>query len=291
MRVEFKIRKMKKILLLVILSLISISSFSQKTNKKGSYYITWGYNRSTYANSDIRFVGPGYDFTLLDAKALDFPTPLSEFKTYVDPGLLSIPQFNFHGGYFIKDNLSISIGWDHMKYVVTDGQTVKVNGFVNAQTSSPAIAVDPAYVGKFNQTPLVLDPEKFVHLEHTDGYNYASIEIEHYNSLYQSPKSRFAIDWMRGAGVGALVPRSDVHVFGVGQNNFWNLAGAGASLKTGLKFNFSKLLFFETTFKTGATQLWDIHTTGRSVDHAEQSIYFAEFYGALGFTIQGKSKQ
>jgi len=289
--IEFKIRKMKKILLLVLLSLISVTSFSQKTNKKGSYYITWGYNRSTYANSDIRFVGPGYDFTLLDAKALDFPTPLSEFKTYVDPGLLSIPQFNFHGGYFIKDNLSISIGWDHMKYVVTDGQTVKVNGFVNAQTSSPAITVDPAYVGKFNQTPLVLDPEKFVHLEHTDGYNYASIEIEHYNPLYQSPKSRFAIDWMQGAGVGALVPRSDVHVFGVGQNNFWNLAGAGASLKTGLKFNFSKLLFFETTFKTGATQLWDIHTTGRSVDHAEQSIYFAEFYGALGFTIQGKSKQ
>lgn len=282
---------MKKILLLVLLSLISVTSFSQKTNKKGSYYITWGYNRSTYANSDIRFVGPGYDFTLLDAKALDFPTPLSEFKTYVDPGLLSIPQFNFHGGYFIKDNLSISIGWDHMKYVVTDGQTVKVNGFVNAQTSSPAITVDPAYVGKFNQTPLVLDPEKFVHLEHTDGYNYASIEIEYYNPLYQSPNSRFAIDWMQGAGVGALVPRSDVHVFGVGQNNFWNLAGAGASLKTGLKFNFSKLLFFETTFKTGATQLWDIHTTGRSVDHAEQSIYFAEFYGALGFTIQGKSKQ
>lgn len=283
---------MKKILLLVLLSLISITSFSQKTNKKGSYYITWGYNRSTYANSDIRFVGPGYDFTLLDAKALDFPTPLSEFKTYVDPGLLSIPQFNFHGGYFIKDNLSISIGWDHMKYVVTDGQTVKVNGYINAQTSSPAITVDKAYADKtFIQTPLVLDPEKFVHLEHTDGYNYASIEIEHYNPLYQSPKSRFAIDWMQGAGVGALVPRSDVHVFGVGQNNFWNLAGAGASLKTGLKFNFSKLLFFETTFKTGATQLWDIHTIGRSVDHAEQSIYFAEFYGALGFTIQGKSKQ
>jgi hypothetical protein len=281
---------MKKILFLVLISLISLSSFSQQTNKKGSYYITWGYNRSTYANSDIRFVGPGYDFTLLKAQALDAPTPLSEFKTYVDPGLLSIPQFNFHAGYFIKDNLSISIGWDHMKYVVSDGQTVKVNGFINAQSSSPSIAVDPAYIGTFNQTPLVLDPVKFVHLEHTDGYNYASIELEHYNPVYQSTKGRFAIDWMQGVGIGALVPRSDVHVFGVGQNNFWNLAGGGASLKTGLKFNLSKLLFFETTIKTGATKLWDIHTTGRSVDHAEQAIYFAEFYGALGFTLKGSSK-
>ena len=281
---------MKKVLFICLLCLTSHFSFSQQTNKKGSYYLTWGYNRSAYANSDIRFVGPGYDFTLLDAKASDAPTSLSEFKTYVDPGLLSIPQFNFHAGYFIKDNLSISIGWDHMKYVVNDGQTVKVNGYINAQTSSPAITVDPAYVGTFNQSPLVLDPVKFVHLEHTDGYNYASIELEHYNSLFQSPKGRFAIDWMKGVGIGALVPRSDVHVFGVGQNNFWNLAGGGASLKTGLKFNLSKLLFLETTVKTGATKLIDIHTTGRSVDHAEQSIFFAEFYGSLGFTLKGSSK-
>jgi hypothetical protein len=281
---------MKKALFIALFSLFSLSSFSQQTNKKGSYYITWGYNRSSYANSDIRFVGPGYDFTLLNAKALDFPTPIRDFKTYINPELLSIPQFNFHAGYFIKDNLSISIGWDHMKYVVTDDQIVRVTGFINPQTSTPAITVNPAYVGTFNQTPLELDPDEFVHLEHTDGYNYASIEIEHYKSLFQSKKSRFAIDWIRGVGIGALVPRSDVHVFGVGKNNFWNLAGGGASLKTGLKFNFSKLLFFETTIKTGATKLWDIRTTGRSVDHAEQAIYFMEFYGALGFTIKGSSK-
>ncbi|WP_395618125.1 hypothetical protein [Aquirufa sp.] len=281
---------MKKALFIALFSLFSLTSFSQQTNKKGSYYITWGYNRSSYANSDIRFVGPGYDFTLLNAKALDFPTPIRDFKTYVNPELLSIPQFNFHAGYFIKDNLSISIGWDHMKYVVTDDQIVRVTGFINPQTSTPAITVNPAYVGTFNQTPLELDPDEFVHLEHTDGYNYASIEIEHYKSLFQSKKSRFAIDWIRGVGIGALVPRSDVHVFGVGKNNYWNLAGGGASLKTGLKFNFSKLLFFETTIKTGATKLWDIRTTGRSVDHAEQAIYFMEFYGALGFTIKGSSK-
>ena len=147
---------MKKIIFLLLISLISLSSFSQQTNKKGSYYITWGYNRSTYANSDIRFVGPGYDFTLLKAQALDAPTPLSEFKTYVDPGLLSIPQFNFHAGYFIKDNLSISIGWDHMKYVVTDGQTVKVNGFINDTGGQVAVKIcrsgDPEIVKTFIET-------------------------------------------------------------------------------------------------------------------------------------------
>lgn len=282
---NFISRGMTKYFIFLFICGLNYLAFSQKTNQKGSYYVTWGYNRSAYADSDIRFVGPGYDFTLLNAKALDFPTPLSEIKTYLDPGLLSIPQFNFHAGYFLKDNLSISLGWDHMKYVVKDLQTVRVSGFIDPQTSTPGITVDPAYVGTFNQTPLVLDPQKFVHLEHTDGYNYASIELEYYKSLYRSLHSRFAIDWMNGVGIGALVPRSDVHVFGVGQNNFWNLAGGGASLKTGLKLNLSKHLFFEATAKTGATRLWDIHTTGRSVDRAEQSIYFAEIYGALGFTI------
>jgi hypothetical protein len=45
------------------------------------------------------------------------------------------------------------------------------------------------------------------------------------------------------------------------------------------------MLFLETTVKGGYTNLWDIRTTGRSVDHAEQSIWFGEFYGALGFNI------
>ena len=90
---------------------------------------------------------------------------------------------------------------------------------------------------------------------------------------------------MNGVGLGAVVPRSDVRLFTLGRNNFWNLAGAGASIKTGLRLNLTKLLFFETTLKGGYTTLWDIRTTGQTGDSADQSIWFGEVYGALGFSF------
>lgn len=275
------------LLLFLVFSLTGFGQTNSKIHKKGSFYVHWGYNRSNYANSDIKFVGPGYDFTLSQVKATDAPTAFDGFTTYFNPSLFSIPQFNFHGGYFLKDNLSISIGWDHMKYVMVPDQDSHISGYISAQVSSPAFVVNPAYVKQFSpNTPFKINSEDFLQFEHTDGFNYASVELEHYQQLWRSKKGSFQLDWINGAGVGVMVPRSDVRLFTIGKNNLWNVAGAGASVKTGLRINLTKLLFLETTIKGGYTNLWDIRTTGRSVDHAEQAVWFGEFYGALGFNIR-----
>ncbi len=97
-------------------------------SNKGKFFFFWGYNFSSYAKSDIHFTGPNYDFILHDVKAADRPTKFG--STYFDPSRLTIPQFNLHFGYYIKDNYSISLGWDHMKYVVDIPQQVKISGFI-----------------------------------------------------------------------------------------------------------------------------------------------------------------
>jgi len=273
----------------ILFFVISVASFGQQLKRKGTYFVYWGYNRSAYPGSDIRFKGPGYDFTLANVAASDAPTPFDGFETYFNPSLFSIPQFNFHGGYFLKDNLSISLGWDHMKYVVNDYQSTHISGTISGQVSSPAIPVNPAYVGNFSNAAIVINPQDFVDYEHTDGFNYAAIELDHYKPLWRAKAGKMQLDWVNGFGVGVVVPRSDVRLFTVGKNNFWNLAGAGASVRTGLRLNLTRLLFFQTDLKGGYTNLWDVHTTGRSVDNASQSIWFGEFTGALGFTI-GKAK-
>ena len=281
------IQRMRKYFILFFL--ISLASFGQNLKRKGTYFVYWGYNRSAYPTSDIRFKGPGYDFTLANVAASDAPTPFDGFETYFNPSLFSIPQFNFHGGYFLKDNLSISLGWDHMKYVVNDYQPTQITGSISGQVSSPSIPVNPAYVGNFSNASIVINPTDFVDYEHTDGFNYAALEIDHYKPLWRAKAGKIQLDWVNGIGIGVVVPRSDVRLFRVGQNNFWNLAGAGASLRTGLRLNLTRLLFFQTDLKGGYTNLWDVHTTGRSVDNASQAIWFGEFTGALGFTI-GKAK-
>ncbi|MFM6949194.1 MAG: hypothetical protein ACKOWQ_09285 [Aquirufa sp.] len=275
------------LLLFLVFPFFGNSQTKTKIHKKGSFYVHWGYNRSNYANSDIKFVGPGYDFTLSKVQSTDMPTTFDGFTTYLNPSLFSIPQFNFHGGYFLKDNLSISIGWDHMKYVMEPDQDSHISGFISTQVSNPAFAVNPAYAKQYSSnTPFRINSEDFLQFEHTDGFNYASIELEHYQNLWKSQKGQFQLDWINGGGIGLMVPRSDVRLFTIGKNNLWNIAGAGASIKTGLRLNLTKLLFFETTVKGGYTNLWDIRTTGRSVDHAEQAVWFGEFYGALGFSIR-----
>lgn len=277
---------MRKYLLSGLLLISELMVAQNVPNHKGSFFAFWGYNRSAYTNSDIKFVGPGYEFTLDNVVAKDAPTPLHEINKYINPALFSIPQFNLHVGYFLKDNLSISIGWDHMKYVMVNNQTVPITGFISPRVSMPTQEVNPMYVGTFDHQKFQVASSDFLTFEHTDGFNYASVEIEHYRSIWS--KNRLSLDWVNGAGIGLVVPRSDVRLFTLGKNHFWNMAGAGASIKSGLRFNMSKRFFFDAMLKTGYTQLWDIRTTGRSVDHAEQSILFGEFSGTLGFYFGSK---
>lgn len=172
-----------------------------------------------------------------------------------------------------------------MKYVADDFQNSHITGNISSKVSSPSIKVNPAYVGNFSNAPIIINPNDFVDYEHTDGFNFAAVELDHYATLWRAEKTNMQLDWINGVGIGVVVPRSDVRLFTVGQINFWNLAGAGASIKSGLRLNLIKLLFLETTLKGGYTDLWDVHTTGRSVDKASQSIWFGEWFWVLGFNF------
>lgn len=249
-------------------------------SRKGEWFVHWGWNFSWYDTSNINFKGPGYDFTLKDVKAKDRPSKLS--TDYINPAELTTPQFNFRFGFFIKDNYSISLGWDHMKYVMDIPQTVKVSGYINPTISNPAISTG-AYAGTYNNTPLTIKEDMLTY-EHTDGFNYISTEIERYDDIWIAKSQKNMLTLETGLGIGAMIPRTDVRFFGVGENNFWNFAGYGISAKAGLKFNFTKKFYIQNTTKVGFTDLWAIHTTGRNhLDKASQTIRYLENFTALGF--------
>lgn len=248
-------------------------------SRKGEWFVHWGWNFSWYDTSDINFKGPGYNFTLKDVKAKDRPSKLS--TDYINPMELTTPQFNFRFGFFIKDNYSISLGWDHMKYVMDIPQTVKVDGYINPTISNPAIPTG-AYAGVYNNTPLTVNADMLT-FEHTDGLNYVSTELERYDDIWVGKSQKNMLTLETGVGVGVMIPRSDVRLFGVGQNNNWNFAGYGISLKAGLKFNFTKKFYIQNTSKVGYIDQWAIHTTGRnSIDKASQTIRYLENFIALG---------
>ena len=244
-------------------------------SKKGQMFVFWGWNRAGFTKSDIRFKGAGYDFTLENVVAHDRPSPLS--LDYVNPGSLSIPQFNFRLGYFIKDNLALVIAQDHMKYVMDQDQLADFKGYIS----------DPVYAGMVQNGQIDLADEQFLTFEHTDGLNYINIGLEKYQSL--SSKKNVDIVWSYGGGFGMMMPKSNVKLFGNERSDRFHIAGFGADARTNINFIFWKNWMARVEGKVGYINMPDIKTTlNNKPDKAMQDFMFAQVNFGIGYTFNTK---
>lgn len=288
-----KQNKMKKFFQIIALAFLGINlGFAQETlstqqiadttylgvkplSKKGQMFVFWGWNRAGFTNSDIRFKGAGYDFTLENVVAHDRPSPLS--LDYVNPGSLSIPQFNFRLGYFIKDNLALVIAQDHMKYVMDQDQVADFKGHIS----------DPVYAGMVQNGHVNLADKQFLTFEHTDGLNYINIGLEKYQSL--SSKKNVDIVWSYGGGVGMMMPKSNVKLFGNERSDRFHVAGFGADARTNINFIFWKHWMARVEGKVGYINMPDIKTTlNNKPDNAMQDFMFAQVNFGIGYTFNTK---
>lgn len=259
----------------VFLALLSLSGgliaqekTSEKLTNKGRMYILWGWNRGTFSNSDIHFKGANYDFTLSSVTANDRPTKFG-FNPYFTLDRITIPQTNFRIGYFFKENYTISIGVDHMKYVMNANQTVKING-----TIATGISFDNIY----NNENIVLTPE-FLEFEHTDGLNYVNVEVKRFDDishLFGLNAENFQVNMTEGVGAGILYPKTNTKLLGKERYDEFHVSGWGISAGVGLNFTIYKNFFIQSDFKVGYINMPNIRTTNSSVDSASQSFTFLE---------------
>ena len=243
--------------------------------KKGKMFVFWGWNRAGFTNSDIRFKGAGYDFTLENVVAHDRPSALS--LDYINPGKVSIPQFNFRLGYFIKDNLALVIGQDHMKYVMDQDQTVGFKGNIS----------DPVYAAMVQNGQVNLEDEQFLTFEHTDGLNYVNLGLEKYQTLLS--KEKVDVTWAYGGGAGVMFPKSNVKLFGNERSDRFHVAGFGLDLRTNINAIFWKHWMARVEGKVGYINMPDIKTTlNNTPDKAMQDFMFAQVNFGIGYTFNTK---
>lgn len=270
---------MKHPFLMVVLTFCVFSqyTFSQETvenpekytaHNKGKFYVYWGGNRETFSKSDIRFKGADYDFTLYDVVAHD--KPKGWHVDYVNPARMTIPQTNLRIGYFINDHYNISIGFDHMKYVMNNDRRVQYSG---AYPNAGSYGENP--VG--NELTLT---EDFLLFEHTDGLNYVNTEIarvDDISGLLGLPNTdMFQINTVGGLGVGLLYPKTNTTLLGKDRHDDFHISGYGLSAKVGLNFTFLKHFFIQTELKGGYINMNDIKTTQSSADSASQEFWFLQ---------------
>ena len=245
--------------------------------KKGTMFVFWGWNRAAFSKSDIHFKGNGYDFVLHNVVAHDRPSDLS--WDYINPKEVSIPQFNFRYGYFIKDNLAIVIAQDHMKYVMDQNQTVDFTGNIS----------DPVYANMVQNGKINLADEKFLTFEHTDGLNYVNAGVEKYKNI--SSKEKVEILWAYGGGLGVMFPKSNVKLFGNERSDRFHVAGFGADVRTNINFIFWKRLMARVEAKFGYINMPDVKTTlNNKPDKASHDFVFGQINFGVGYVFNIKNK-
>ena len=266
---------------LLVLLATALSSHAQwfpEMQRAGNYFGGWGWNRSVYTESDIHFSGCDYDFTLFNVQAKDRQTQF-EAKTYFGLKTLTIPQTNMKFGYFINDHIAITLGVDHMKYVMVQNQNVAFEGTID----------DDTYMNMVENNAVKLTPQ-FLTFEHTDGLNYLLSEIEFYQGIYGG--SFMDISAYGAFGVGALMPKSNVKLMGYPRNDAYHFAGFGTNVKCGAEVLLGNHFYVRGEAKCGYINMPGIVTRSESIsDRASQQFGFAAIDFMIGFNITPRKKQ
>ncbi len=264
------------------LGMSTLTFFAQETPKelytahnKGKFFFFWGGNRGWYSNSDITFTGNGYDFTIKDVEAVD--RPKGWHIDYINPLRMTIPQTNFHIGYYISDHYTVSVGVDHMKYVMKNGQTVKMNGYINGSGTS--------HDGVYNNADKLLS-EDFLTFEHTDGLNYVVVEgarIDDISRLFGIRNTDILqVSLTEGLGFGALYPKSNTKLLNKERYDEFHIAGVGVNAKAGLHLTFLKYFRVVGELKGGYINMYDVRTTYDIADKAKHDFFFFETVLGIG---------
>jgi hypothetical protein len=285
---------MYKALLVCILIAIGSRGYSQekqiettpleinfKTQNKGKFYFYWGWNKAQYSYSDIQFKGDDYNFTLYDVAAKDRQTPW-DAGVYLNPGSMTIPQTVVRIGYYFHDNWNLSVGVDHMKYVMVGTQAVTINGYIDLQ--------DPLtqFNGVYNNAPLMID-EDFLQFEHTDGLNYVNLEISRVDNLgdyFEWDSKKIQLNVLEAFGGGILYPKTNTTLLTKERYDAYHVSGFGISFKGGINLTFFNNFFVQGEIKTGYINMSDIRTTTSSADSASQEFFFFQRNISFGYIFQ-----
>ncbi len=254
---------MKKLVILLFcftsISLHAQTSETQPAKKRGELYFTWGYNRDWYSNSTIHFVNnnpdpsKSYDFTIYDATAHDKPD-MEDFW-YIDR--LTIPQYDLTIGYQFNDkhNLGVEIAWDHLKYVVTDWQNIRLSGQIHGTRIDRVAPLNP----------------DTLHLQHTNGNNYLLFNLTKKQDIFNH--KHFQVSAVGKVGVGPLISYTISTILKDQDLGYFHYHGWVAATSLGVRVSFLKHFFIQSDFQGAFANYTDTKMGSKHDGEATHSFY------------------
>ena len=216
----------------IILSLFCISLFvfsnaqsGQVKTRSGTFYIAAGTHDAWFTKSDIHLKTNLLDIVLKKAKGTD-----DQFL-HATGGPI---QYDYQlGYYFKKKNFGIEYNFDHVKYFAKQDQNVRTVGTVNGQKIDEVLPIT-TYVQNY---------------EHTNGANYVLLNFVKWKELTKAKNSNHILDLLLKGGAGVVLPRTNSTIMNNHRDDTYNIAGYLFALEAGLRYNFARHFFAESTFK------------------------------------------
>jgi len=262
---------MKKTIVLILLTVNFLYSFSQSKNKViNGLYLQWGYNTEWYTKSTIHFRdvvnGVNHDFTIYKARAHDRNDLDAITKKPVE---ISIPQYNYRVGFYLNTShtKAIEINFDHTKYILNNYQKLHAKGNIG--------------VNYFDKDTVFTPSE--LSFEHTNGANFYHINyVQQYVLKSNRTRPVFTALWKGGAGI--LIPKTDVTLSGKRVDNKFHIAGYCIGAEGGGRWYFGRKWFLEGTAKTGFANYTNAFAAGGGrVNH---NFGYFELIGTIGYDIK-----
>jgi len=250
---NFNLSIMKISLVLIIILAVQVLNSQSINERKGQFFVSGGVNRSFYSTSDISFTGERFNFTLHNVKADD--------RRYIDTKGFTSSQANLKIGYFFKDNYNIVFGFDNMKYVLRNGQDVKIKGSIS---TGKYLFDDVLYnfdnIYGYNMIHLS-DP--FLLYEH-DGLRYIYTGVnrfDNFNKLLGINTDKFEVNLEEGIDFGFVMPKTNTTILGDEKYENSGIVGFGISANAGVNLTFFKHFFIKAAIKYGYINMKDSRVT------------------------------
>jgi hypothetical protein len=227
------------------------SLFIKHKEPKGTIYGSMGFHRVFFTNSDISFHDSktlNYDFTLYKVKAKD------DNDFHLGKGF-DAPQYSVRIGYLFnnKKGMGVEFSFDHVKYIATQGQKVRIKGQINGKAMDKDTTITP----------------DFLEYEHTDGANYYMLNFVKRKALLHSENQQHWLYLMLKPGAGIVLPRTDSRIFGYGRDDKYHVSGYVIGFDGSLRYDFFKNFYLETGARTAYAHYGDvlIYGEGRAKQH------------------------
>ena len=256
---------------IIILCILSINAHAQKTERKGEFYFSWGYNKAYYTNTNVRVNQPtlGNNFTFKNTQLVDNPGWDHALLTMQ----LSIPQYNYRIGYFIdkEKDLAFEINFDHTKALFRNDQAVRMVGTFNNRP------VDSSFV--FSKTGTGTS-KNYYYLN--NGANFLLFNIVKRKRFTNLSSKLFDFDGLAKFGIGPLIPHVENTLFGEKNNGTFQFGGWNTGVEYALRSTFKKHVYLEFAGKLDYAYYYGLKVYEGT---AKQGFGTLEFILNLGYTF------